>query len=117
MANEDILNKFEKENKVMDEGQAFRERKGDQVALLVFLAMTAVTMIFNRDVKVFCLTVGLFFLSSGISDLYKYHYFKEKKLLIKGIIMTAVGLLLYLTFVYQYRNKNLGTSKHPDRKH
>ncbi len=100
MAKEDILNKFEKENKNMDEGQLYQERRGDEASLLVFMLLVAVTMIFNRDVKVFALTVGSFLLSIGCGNLFKRRYSKSKKLLIAGILESLFGLLLYITFVF-----------------
>ena len=100
MAKEDILNKYEKENKEMDEGQLYQERRGDEVSLLVFMFMVVVTLIFNRDVKVFALTVGMFLLSTGCGYLFRYRHFKKKKLLFKGLAETIIGLLLYSTFVF-----------------
>ena len=98
MAKEDIIEKFKKEK--IDEGELFQEKKADEVSLLVFMSIVVVTMLFNRDVKVFALTIGMFLLAIGAGDIYRYIKLKSKKELIKGLFEIIFGALLYLCFVF-----------------
>ena len=110
MSKEKILDKYEKENRKMDEGQRVQDIRADLITLVVIILLSAIAFYVFRNIMVFAMIIGILFTGFGCGEIYRYFNIRKKHYLITGVVAVILGLLFYGTFLSQAIIGNLAES-------
>lgn len=99
MNKEQILDKYEKENRKMDEGQRREDARADLLSFLVVIVLSVFAVYINHNAIIFALVLGVLLTAYGCGEMYRFMKIKAKRHLLFGVIAIITGLYFYGTYI------------------